>query len=167
MSDLRLCSSLITHLGVLSPNEILDDINTRDLRSILVDGLRGEMTLLLKTTSPKERIANLAKATVRRPLPGLAPSHRGSHTPRPPVRRYANFNFPRGSPQTAQDQFRKYVELVDRYEIIPQTQRAVFAGPQHATQDPAARRASKIAQFKMERDIKATLEVSACSISYV
>ena len=59
-----------------------------------------------------------------------------------------------------QEQFRKYIELVDRYEVVPEGQRAVFAGPQHATQDPAKRRASKIAQFKMEREIKGTLDVS-------
>jgi len=58
---------LIAHLGVLSPNETLDDINTRDLRCILVDGLRGEMTLLIKTTTPRDRLANLEKAAVSSP----------------------------------------------------------------------------------------------------
>lgn len=62
-------------------------------------------------------------------------------------------------PGVLQDQFRKYIELVDRYEVIPESQRSVFAGPRHATQDPAARRASKIAQFKMEKEVKGTLEV--------
>jgi len=56
--------------------------------------------------------------------------------------------------------FRRYIDLVNRYEIVPEANRAVFAGPQHATQDPAKRRESKINQFKMEKQIKGTLDVS-------
>lgn len=65
LSDLTLCSSLINHLGILSPNETLDDINTRDLRCLLVEGLRGEMEVLVKTTGGKERMQWLSKAKVR------------------------------------------------------------------------------------------------------
>lgn len=79
LSDLTVCASLIAHLGVLSPNETLDDINTRDLRAILVDALRAELTLLLKTKTPKERLSNLTKATVR---PPPLPSHIAPSQPR-------------------------------------------------------------------------------------
>ena len=49
--------------------------------------------------------------------------------------------------------------MVDRYEVVPEDRRAVFAGPQHATQDPTRRRESKIAQFKLERELKTQLDV--------
>lgn len=161
ISDLTVCSSLIGHLGVLSPNETLDDINTRDLRCILVDALRAEIILLLKTTSGKERIVNLEKAKVssvrqlRQPFPTAPGVHALGWTQ--PVCEADSallfLDFPQGY-------FRSYIELVDRYEIIPEGQRHIFAGPQHTTQDPAKRRESKIAQFKMERQIKSTLDVS-------
>lgn len=153
LADLRLCWSLVGHLGVLSPNETLDDINTRDLRCILVDGLSGEMLLLLKTTSGKERIANLEQATVSPRRQGLPNTSASAAT------RARADHLRRGGQSTTQERFRKYIELVERYEVVPEGQRGVFAGPQQASQDPAKRRESKIAQFKMERQIKSTLEV--------
>lgn len=60
-----------------------------------------------------------------------------------------------------QEHFAAYIQLVDRYEIIPSAKRGAFAGPQHATQDPTRRRESKIAQYKMEKEIKGILEVRA------
>lgn len=56
------------------------------------------------------------------------------------------------------EHFEAYITLIDRYEVIPEQRRGVFAGPQHATQDPSRRRESKIAQYKMEREIKGKLE---------
>jgi immunoglobulin-binding protein 1 len=64
LSDLTLCSSLINHLGILSLNETLEDINTRDLRCVLVDCLRGEMEVLAKTKAGTERISWLERAKV-------------------------------------------------------------------------------------------------------
>lgn len=58
-----------------------------------------------------------------------------------------------------QDHFRAYIDLVDRYEIIPEEKRSAFAGPQHATQNPSVRREHKIAQFKIEKETKSKLEV--------
>lgn len=43
--------------------------------------------------------------------------------------------------------------------MIPEQKRGVFKGPQHSTQDPTRRRESKIAQYKMEKEIKGKLEV--------
>ncbi|KAL8286140.1 hypothetical protein RQP46_004628 [Phenoliferia psychrophenolica] len=119
LSDLTLSSSLISRLGLFSPNETVDDIQTRDLRCVLVDCLRGELEGLHKTTSGVERIHWI---------------------------------------QRAREHFRTYIDLVDRYEIVPDDKRAVFAGPKHSTQDPTRRRESKIAQFKMERELKGKLE---------
>lgn len=64
LSDLTLCSSLISRLGILSPNETLEDINTRDLRCVLVDCLRGELEVLAKTKGGVERIGWLQRARV-------------------------------------------------------------------------------------------------------
>ncbi|KAK4701277.1 immunoglobulin-binding protein 1, partial [Phenoliferia sp. Uapishka_3] len=119
ISDLTLSSKLINHLGILSPNETIDDINTRDLRCVIVDGLRGQLELLVQTKGRKDRMSAL---------------------------------------ETAQEHLRTYISLVDRYEIVPEEKRNVFQGPSQQTQDPTRRRESKIAQFKMERDIKQKLE---------
>jgi immunoglobulin-binding protein 1 len=56
-------------LGILSPNETLEDINTRDLRCVLVDCLRGELEVLAKTKGGVERIGWLQRARV---IPSLA-----------------------------------------------------------------------------------------------
>jgi immunoglobulin-binding protein 1 len=55
--------------------------------------------------------------------------------------------------------FELYIEVMDRYQVIPSDRKSVFRGPQHGTQDPTRRRESKIAQYKMEREIKGKLEV--------
>ena len=114
-----LASALISRLAILSSNEIIDDVNTKDLRCLLVDGLRGQMEIVIKTKSGLERIAWLEKAKLH---------------------------------------FISYIALIDRYEVIPEDKRNAFAGPQHSTQDPTRRRESKIAQYKMEKEIKTKLE---------
>ncbi|KAM0792254.1 hypothetical protein ACM66B_004948 [Microbotryomycetes sp. NB124-2] len=119
LSDLTVCASLITHLGILSPNETLDDINTRDLRCLLVDSLRAHLQVLVKTKGGVERIQWLDKAKTH---------------------------------------FARFVALVEQYAIVPDSQRQAFAGTQHSVQDPSRRRDAKIAQFKIERDVKAKLE---------
>ncbi|GAA5829753.1 hypothetical protein JCM5353_002220 [Sporobolomyces roseus] len=63
LADLNLASKLINHLGILSPNETLEDINTSDLRCLLVDALSGQLSLLAKTKGGKERITYLNKAS--------------------------------------------------------------------------------------------------------
>lgn len=64
LADLNLANKLINHLGILSPNETLEDINTSDLRCLLVDALSGQLCLLAKTKGGKERITYLNKASV-------------------------------------------------------------------------------------------------------
>ncbi|GAA5941887.1 hypothetical protein JCM1841_005094 [Sporobolomyces salmonicolor] len=119
LSDLSLSSSLINHLGVLSPNETLDDINTADLRCLLVEALRGQLCLLARTKGGRERVDYLVKA---------------------------------------QEHFRKYAAQIEQYEVVAADKRSVFAGPAASEMDANKRRAGKIAQFKMEREIKGTLE---------
>ncbi|GAA5881543.1 hypothetical protein JCM3774_002018 [Rhodotorula dairenensis] len=60
--------------------------------------------------------------------------------------------------QRAQSAFRRYINSVERYQVVGQDRRKTLAGPKAGEVDPARRRAGKIAQFKMEREIKATLE---------
>ncbi|POY76576.1 hypothetical protein BMF94_0165 [Rhodotorula taiwanensis] len=60
--------------------------------------------------------------------------------------------------ERAQTAFRKYLDSVERYEIVDTDRRKTLAGPKAGEVDPARRRAGKIAQFKMEREIKGTLE---------
>jgi len=62
LSHLNLCSSLIQHLALLSPNETLEDLNTGDLRCLIVDGLKGEMEVLVRTRGGEERKIHLTKA---------------------------------------------------------------------------------------------------------
>ncbi|KAK4053761.1 Type 2A phosphatase-associated protein 42 [Microbotryomycetes sp. JL201] len=119
LSDLTVCASLINHLGILSPNETLDDINTRDLRCLLVDSLRAHLETLVKTRGAVERMQWLDKA---------------------------------------KGHFAHFVALVDQYGVISDNHRQAFAGTQHSVQDPSRRREAKIAQFKMERDVKTKLE---------
>ncbi|SGY73308.1 BQ5605_C005g03280 [Microbotryum silenes-dioicae] len=121
LSDLKLCSSLISHLSILSPNETLEEVQTRDLRCLLVDALSAQLQVLVKTKGAVERMQWL---------------------------------------QQAKTLFASYVALIDRYQVVAENQRSTFAGPQHATQDPTRRRESKIAQYKMEKEIKNKLDVS-------
>jgi hypothetical protein len=62
LANLALLSSLISHLSLLSPNEILDDIQTSSLRCLLVDALRAHCELLLRTKGAEERKAHLEAA---------------------------------------------------------------------------------------------------------
>ncbi|GAA6047684.1 hypothetical protein JCM3770_001626 [Rhodotorula araucariae] len=119
LSDLTLCAKLIDHLGVLSPNESLDDIATRDLRCLLVPSLQAHLALLVRTRGGVERLEWLRRA---------------------------------------HDNLRRFVDLVDRYDLVASDQRKSLAGPREGETDPARRRAGKIAQFKMEREIKGTLD---------
>ncbi|GAA6004985.1 Tap42p [Rhodotorula paludigena] len=119
LSDLTLCASLIDRLGVLSPNESLDDLSTRSLRCLAVPALQGHLALLVRTRGAHDRLEWLARA------------------------------------QAAFDRFR---EQVERYGVVEDERRAALNGPAVGETDPARRRAGKIAQFKMEKEIKATLE---------
>ncbi|BGP37825.1 Type 2A phosphatase-associated protein 42 [Rhodotorula kratochvilovae] len=119
LSDLTLCAKLIEHLGVLSPNETLDDISTRDLRCLLVPSLQAQLALLVRTRGGVERLDWLRRA---------------------------------------EGHLRRFVDLVERYEVVGDERRKTIAGPRVGETDPARRRAGKIAQFKMEKEIKGTLE---------
>lgn len=125
LSDLTLCASLVSHLGVFSPNETLEDISTRDLRALLVPALEAQLCLLVRTKGGSQRLEWLHRA------------------------------------QTA---FKRYVDSVEKYEVVGQDRRKTLAGPKAGEVDPARRRAGKIAQFKMEKEIKATLEVSLAAL---
>ena len=67
LSDLTLSSSLVARLGILSPNETVEDMHTSSLRCILLPSLRADLELVAKTTSGTERIAWLSRARVRPP----------------------------------------------------------------------------------------------------
>ncbi|GAA6064340.1 hypothetical protein JCM10212_002316 [Sporobolomyces blumeae] len=119
LADLTLANKLIQHLAVLSPNETLDDINTNDLRCILVDALSGQLCLLARTKGGAERVKYLTRA---------------------------------------QNHFRTYSALVEQYEVVPQEERKAYQGVSAGEMDAGKRRAGKIAQFKREKEIKATLD---------
>lgn len=67
----------------------------------------------------------------------------------------------------AQTAFKRYVDSVEKYEVVGQDRRKTLAGPKAGEVDPARRRAGKIAQFKMEKEIKATLEVSLTAVPWL
>jgi immunoglobulin-binding protein 1 len=64
ISDLILSNSLINHLAILSLNEELQDLNTKDLNCLLVNVLLAQLYLLLQTTTQLERKLILLKSTV-------------------------------------------------------------------------------------------------------
>jgi immunoglobulin-binding protein 1 len=64
ISDLILSNSLINHLAILSLNEELQDLNTKDLNCLLVNVLLAQLYLLLQTTTQSERKLILLKSTV-------------------------------------------------------------------------------------------------------
>ncbi|GAA5932817.1 Tap42p [Sporobolomyces koalae] len=119
LADLTLANKLINHLGILSANETLEDVNTNDLRCLLTDALSGQLCLLAKTKGGQERVVYLNRAS---------------------------------------EHFRTYNKLVEQYEVVPQADRAAYRGVSASEMDSARRRAGKIAQFKREKEIKATLE---------
>ncbi|GAA6006328.1 hypothetical protein JCM10207_000606 [Rhodosporidiobolus poonsookiae] len=120
LSNLALAASLIQHLAILSPNETLDDIATRDLRCLLVEAQRGQLSLLVRTRGGQERLTWLNRA---------------------------------------KDHFLTFLRQVEQYEVVPPEKRQALAGPGASEMDSSRRRAGKIAQFKMEKEIKGTLEV--------
>ncbi|TNY23695.1 TAP42-like protein [Rhodotorula diobovata] len=122
LADLSLCDKLIDHLGVLSPNESLDDLSTRNLRCLVVPALEAHLSLLVRTRGGQERLEWLDRAKAH---------------------------------------WTRFLDQLDRYGVLDgddERRRAAIAGPRVGDTDPARRRAGKIAQFKMEREIKATLE---------
>ncbi|GAA5938723.1 hypothetical protein JCM3775_001972 [Rhodotorula graminis] len=130
LADLDLSSKLIDHLGVLSPNDSLDDLSTRNLRCLVVPALQAQLALAVRTRGGQERLEWL---------------HR------------------------ARDHWTRFLDLVDRYAVLgapgapgdddaADERRKALQGPRIGDTDPARRRAGKIAQFKMERDIKRTLD---------
>lgn len=62
LADLSLSANLISRLAILSPNETLEDISTKDLKCLAVDALRGLLETLLKTKGGGERKKNLERA---------------------------------------------------------------------------------------------------------
>lgn len=64
----------------------------------------------------------------------------------------------------AKGYLRAFVEDVEKYEVVGEERRGVLRGPGAAEMDPSRRRAGKIAQFKMEKEIKTTLEVRTLSL---
>ncbi|KEI36487.1 uncharacterized protein L969DRAFT_90808 [Mixia osmundae IAM 14324] len=62
LADLRLCRSLVDHLGVLSPNETLEDLSTATLRVLLLPAYQARLTPLLKSPSSIERQTHLSQA---------------------------------------------------------------------------------------------------------
>lgn len=64
ISDLTICSSIISRLSILSSNETIEDLNTNDLRCLSVNGLRGMLIILKKTSGGGERKACLELAKV-------------------------------------------------------------------------------------------------------
>ncbi|KAH9820552.1 TAP42-like protein [Melampsora americana] len=55
ISNLKLCDKLIKRLGILSTNETIEDITTKDLKCLTVNGLIGMLTTLRKTNGGNER----------------------------------------------------------------------------------------------------------------
>ncbi|KAJ1558300.1 hypothetical protein HK405_013996 [Cladochytrium tenue] len=56
LSDLALCSRMVRTLGIFSSNELLEDINTGDLRFLLVDFYAGELEMLRQEGPRLERL---------------------------------------------------------------------------------------------------------------
>ncbi|GAA5837573.1 hypothetical protein JCM9279_006794 [Rhodotorula babjevae] len=127
LADLDLSRKLIDHLGVLSPNDRLDDLSTRNLRCLVVPALQAQLALAVRTRGGQERLEWLHRARAH---------------------------------------WLAFLDLVDRYGVLgaggdndaADERRKALQGPRIGDTDPARRRAGKIAQFKMEREIKGTLD---------
>ncbi|GAA5904599.1 hypothetical protein JCM8208_004826 [Rhodotorula glutinis] len=130
LADLDLSHKLIDHLGVLSPNDTLADLSTRNLRCLVVPALQAQLALAVRTRGGQERLEWLHRARTH---------------------------------------WTTFLDLVDRYGVLDSgpggsgggdgdERRKALQGPRIGDTDPARRRAGKIAQFKMEREIKGTLD---------
>jgi len=125
LADLDLSHKLIDHLGVLSPNDTLDDLSTRNLRCLVVPALQAQLALAVRTRGGQERLEWLHRARAH---------------------------------------WISFLDLVERYNVLgagagdADERRKALQGPRIGDTDPARRRAGKIAQFKMEREIKGTLD---------
>ncbi|EGF98234.1 uncharacterized protein MELLADRAFT_40935, partial [Melampsora larici-populina 98AG31] len=62
ISDLKLCDKLIKRLGILSSNETIEDMTTKDIKCLIVNGLIGMLMVLRKTNGGNERKAFLELA---------------------------------------------------------------------------------------------------------
>jgi hypothetical protein len=64
LADFKALSLRISGLSLFSPNEILDDISTRNLAYLLVPYAFAEIQGRLKTIEHKDRIESLGQAQV-------------------------------------------------------------------------------------------------------
>lgn len=58
----------------------------------------------------------------------------------------------------SQTHYTEFVNLLESYDVIPADQRKLFAGPPPTNQNPMIRREAKIAQFKLEKELKSQLQ---------
>jgi len=72
----------------------------------------------------------------------------------------------------AQDHYARFLKLLDSYDVLSGTDSGLFERYQESpqafstasTSDPSARRETKIARFRQEKELKQKLEVSGCLV---
>ncbi|KAK2067768.1 hypothetical protein P8C59_001478 [Phyllachora maydis] len=125
------CLRMIDSLGLFSPNETLDDIATSDLPYMLAEYYLAELTQKITSPSPQDRKKILRRArTAYEGYLHLVDRYEGLLERQPAHKR-----------------------LLERYEDDPVSFSIVAAGG-----NPNAMRNSKIANFRVEKDLKARLE---------
>lgn len=62
---------------------------------------------------------------------------------------------------------KEYLSYLGTYEIIPEAERALYDCKTSSVADPAKRRELKIKQYQKEKELRAKIEVCACSITPV
>jgi len=122
------CLDLISQLGIFSPNESADDINTGDLPYLLTNFHIAELILKRSSTSPLERTATLAAARAA----------------------YERFLHQLDSYSLMKPEDHR---LLEAYTADPTTFTTL-----NPTADAAARRFAKINNFRTERQLRNKLD---------
>lgn len=136
MDDLKELNRRISALSLFSPNEVLEDISTRNLVYLFARYVLAEVQNRARMTDMDERMTILKQTQVN-PLTLL---------------------IYRDTLNIDQVYLRSFLHDLDTYCIVPETERALYAQTASSIKDAAKRREIKIKQFKAEKDLRVRIE---------
>ncbi|CAK5277309.1 unnamed protein product [Mycena citricolor] len=137
LTDLKTLSTRIHGLSMFSPNEILEDISTRDLIYLFVPYVLAETSGRIRTSEPQERIMVLKESQV--------PTLDGTFLPETQlfIQRYHSL----------------FISDLENFEVVPESERALHVQDPGQVADPTSRRALKIKQYQAEKELKGRIDV--------
>ena len=138
-------TSRIRALSLFSPNETLEDISTKDLVYLFVPFVAAEMRNRIRILEVTERLGNVRRVEVC--------MHR--------LERCSQMLT------TSKSLLRAFLTMLETYEIVPESEKALHGKQATSSNDPAKRRELKLNQWKKEKELKTRIEVGFHSLIHV